>query len=178
MRQQGEPKFRTLTSSFFRGRGRYAAAGWRRLNGEDGSNLVEYAIMLIVFLTMLFGIMGFGQALYTYHFASHAAREATRWAAVNGSTCATDNSCASPAQATDIQNHVTNLVPLGINPSKITATATWPVVADSPAICATTANAPGCTVQVQVSCNFSFVLPLIRTSPLTLQSTSQMVIAH
>jgi Flp pilus assembly protein TadG len=154
---------------------RKAASNLSRLHGEDGSSLVEFAIIAIVLVTLLVGIAGFGHALYAYHFVSHAAREATRWASVNGSQCANDSSCKASAAASDVQNYVNGIVPPGIDPNKLTVTATWPTVTG---ICATKSNAPGCTVQVQVSYSFSFIFPLIHTSPVQLSSTSQMIISH
>jgi Flp pilus assembly protein TadG len=149
------------------------------LMGEEGTDLVEFAIMFLLLMTLLFGIAGFGHALYAYHFVSNAAREATRWAAVNGSTCGTDGSCTAPATATDVQTFVTNRTPPGIDSNQITVTPTWnPAGSNGPSTCTKTNNAPGCTVEVQVSYNFQFVFPLIRTSVLPLSSTSEMVIAH
>ena len=55
-----------------------------KLKGEDGNGLVEYALVLMFLMSMLLGIVDFGRALYSYHFLSNAAREATRWAAVRG----------------------------------------------------------------------------------------------
>ena len=78
---------------------------------ERGSTLVEFALVFILFMTVLLGIAGFGHALYTYHFVSNVAREATRWAAVNGSTCATDSSCTAPATSSDIDAYVKSLAP-------------------------------------------------------------------
>jgi Flp pilus assembly protein TadG len=158
-----------------------------RLAEDCGSTLVEYAVTFILFMTMLLGIAGFGLALYAYHFVSNTAREATRYAAVRGSTCADDGSCtaansasgtAGPATPADLQTFVTNVTPQGIDSSKITTTPSWPVQANSPAICNTTSNAPGCTVEVEVDYSFNFIFPLISSSPLTLSSTSEMVIVH
>jgi hypothetical protein len=39
-------------------------------------------------------------------------------------------------------------------------------------------NYPGCTVEVQVSYKFNFIFPLVRTTPVTLSSSSEMVIVH
>jgi Flp pilus assembly protein TadG len=149
------------------------------LTGEDGTDLVEFAIVFLLLMTLLFGIAGFGHALYAYHFVTNEAREATRWAAVNGSTCATDSSCTAPATATAVQSFVTNHTPLGIDSTQVTVTPTWnPAGSFGPSICNTTNNAPGCTVEVQISYNFRFVFPLISTTVLPLSSTSEMVIAH
>src|SRR5690348_2571995 len=106
----------------------------RRIQQEErGSTLLEFAIVCMLFLTMLFGICGFGHALYAYHFVSHAAKSAARWAAVNGSTCASDGSCPSPAQPSDVQCYVVGgngcltkgIVPPGIDPNKLTVTTAW-----------------------------------------------------
>jgi len=145
---------------------------------ERGSTLVEFALVFIVFMTILLGIAGFGHALYAYHFVSNVAREATRWAAVNGSTCASDASCAAPATSSDVDAYVKSLAPPGITPANITTNVTYPTVAGGPTVCATTNNAPGCTVQVQVSYPFTFIFPLLPTNPINMSSTSEMVIAH
>ena len=175
---------------------RLTAAGLRQLRDDCGSGLVEYAIVFLLFMTMILGVIDFGRALYTYHFLSNVTRDATRWAAVNGSTCGGDSSCNGQgymnngvASTTDIQNFVTNHTPPGIDTSKITTTVTWPVSADSPSICATTAKAPGCTVKVQTRYAFSFISPLVSkvvpatacgstTANLCLNSASEMIIAH
>jgi Flp pilus assembly protein TadG len=145
-----------------------------RLAGESGSNLVEYAILFIAFMMLMFGITGFGHALYAYTFVSNVARDASRWAAVNGATCGGDNSCngagvmnTGPASPTDVSTYVTNRTPLGIDPNQITVTTTW--IPD---------NQPGSTVEVQVQYNFNFIFPLIRTSTLPLTSTSETMVIH
>ena len=166
------------------------AASFRRLNEEGGSTLVEFAFVFMLLITMVLGIVDFSRALYAYHFVSGAARSATRWAAVNGSTCVDDSSCASPAGPADVQNYVKQLATAAtIDTSAtgcggsacLTTTPTWnPAGSNSPASCGTT-NAfdyPGCTVQVQVSYNFNFLIPFIRSSAITLSSTSQMIISH
>ena len=150
------------------------AAALRKLKGEDGSNLIEYALIFMVFMSLLLGIVDFSRALYSYHFLSNAARDATRWAAVRGSTCTNDGSCAAPASPTDIQTYVTNITPPGVDSSNVKTIPSWP---GTGAACAV-ANNPGCPVQVQISYNFTFVAPFIRSTPLTLSSSSQMIIVH
>ena len=183
---------------------RRSATPWilTRLAEESGSSLVEYALVVILFMTILFGIIGFGHALYAYHFVSHATKEATRYAAVRGRTCGNDangGSCQASNSASgssgptkdipnDIQKFVQNIAPPGINtdPKKLVVTATWPVQANSPTICSAAvagvggpyADYPGCTVQVQVQYTFNFIVPLIPAGPLTLSSRSDMIIAH
>jgi Flp pilus assembly protein TadG len=180
----------------------------RRSKGQAGATLVEFALVSICFLTILFGIVGFGHAFYAYHFVDHAAKEASRWAAVNGLTCNNDaalstngkgscmapvtcskgtctecaSSCAPAAQATsttgDITNFVTMMIPEGINPNNVTVSATWPGNGTTYCATAATANGPSCPVQVTVSYAYTFFVPLVHTSPITLSSTSIMTIAH
>jgi hypothetical protein len=138
--------------------------------------------------------------MYIYHFVSNAARDASRWAAVNGSTCSTDASCNGqygmnngPALGADIATYVTTITPAGLsrNSPPLTTTASWVPQPNDPEnckvngtalsctdICANTQNAPGCTVQVKVSYTFNFLFPLVYSSPLTLSSTSEMIISH
>lgn len=152
---------------------------------SNANTLVEYALTMILFFMMLFGIVEFARALYTYHFVSDAARQATRWAAVNGQTCTDDGSCdgVAPmndgvAQISDIQNYVANLAPPGINSKNITTTPEWTAPTGSPTICATLEKYPGCTVEVTVSYKFNFIAPIVWAKPVTMSSTSEMVIAH
>jgi Flp pilus assembly protein TadG len=160
------------------------------LKQVGGSTLVEYALVITILMTMLLGIADFSRALYAYHFVSNTAREAARYAAVRGITCTNDNSCTAANSASgtagattqaDIQAFVQN-VPLGINAANVTATISWPPQANSPAICTNPLgpqiNAPGCTVQVQVSYVFNFAFPFVSSTALTMNSTSQMIISH
>jgi Flp pilus assembly protein TadG len=159
------------------------APGLRKLKGEDGNNLIEYAIVFMFFMSMILGIVDFSRALYTYHFLSEAAREATRYASVRGSTCNDDSSCsaatpdAGPAAPGNnvIQDYVKTIAPPGVNPNStdLTTTPSWP----GPGACLDH-NAPGCPVEVTVSYQFKFVVPFIRNTPLTLSSSSQMIIVH
>ncbi len=174
-----------------------------RLRGrkEDGTGLVEFAFIVILLLSILFGIMGFGHALYAYHFVNNAAKEATRWAAVNGSSCSLDSSCNGSgymnngtASNANINTYVQKHIPMGITAANVTTTATWPPQANSPTICSApvgtqpkTPQYPGCTVQVTVSYPYLFVFPLLpaatTTAPCTkpgicMSSTSDMVIVH
>src|SRR4029077_8711371 len=64
---------------------------------ERGATLVEYAFVFILFLTLIFGISGFGHALYVYHHVNNAAKEATRYAAVRGYLCDKNEAVASCA---------------------------------------------------------------------------------
>ncbi|NLG50922.1 MAG: pilus assembly protein [Chloroflexi bacterium] len=53
-----------------------------RLRGERGATLVEYALVLLVFLTLVFGIMEFGRVIFLYSALTNAAREGARYGIV------------------------------------------------------------------------------------------------
>jgi hypothetical protein len=148
---------------------------------QRGTTLLESAVMISVLLLMMFGVVGFGTALYTYHFVSNTAREATRWASVRGTSCPLNlpslpGGC--PADDTDVNAYVQNLsTGIGLDPTKVTTTTTWVAPPNNLAICASQPNSPGCVVKVQVQYSFQFLFPLL-PSGFTMQSTSQMVISQ
>lgn len=159
------------------------------LRDDRGSTLVEYAIVLPVLLTFLFAIMDFSRYLYTSHFVSEVAREATRYAMVRGSSnigtaCATTATFQCDATAPNIQTYVRGLTPPGITSTSVNAATTWPGTAPAGAAgaCSTANgnNSPGCLVQVVVSYPFKFTLPFLPSSASTwtVSSTSVMVISQ
>jgi Flp pilus assembly protein TadG len=195
--------FRAFHDDFF-------ARGLRprlRCGRQRGVSLVEYAFILMIFLALLFGISGFGHALYVYHAINTAAKEGARWAAVNGANCSVDSSCNgtygmnnNPAAAADIISYVTTRLPSSVDQSLVAVNPTWTAPAGSPDVCSgpvkgsdgstvpKTPNYPGCTVSVQVSYPYNFYFPLLPSSTTTtapctaaglcLSSTSQLIIAH
>jgi Flp pilus assembly protein TadG len=138
---------------------------------ERGNALVEFAIASTTMLLLMFGIIDFGRALYTYHLVADGARSGARYAMVRGSTC-TVSGC--PATQGDIQSYVRGLAP-GIDPSALTVTTTW-TTSDG---CIDPAyQGPGCLVAVQASYTFSFLIPLMPRFTMPMSSTSQIVIAQ
>lgn len=131
-----------------------------RLN-DIGSAVLEFGLVVVMFFMFVFGVMDFGRALYSYHFVSNAACEATRYAIVRGS------SSTDPVTASDIQAYVKSITPEGIDPNQLTVTTTW-----SPD------DSPGSTVRVQVSDNFQFMTPVLATYQMNFSDSSQMVISQ
>lgn len=153
---------------------------------EEGAELIEYALVSSILFSCLFGIFGVAQACYTYHFTSYAARQATRYVMVRGSTWGT-TTCANPttlscnATTADVQSFVQSIVTPGISASSgLSVTTTWPgtKLAGSAVNCSTTngPNSPGCLVKVEVLYSFNYHMPFLPTSALVLKSTSQVVI--
>ncbi len=140
-------------------------------NGQRGSSLPETAIIMTVLLALLFGIMDFGRAAYTYAFVAQMARQGARWSIVRGSQCSLLDHCN--AQAPDVQNYVRGLSEGLTTASKINVATSWgncPLGASG--------KAPGCTVTVAVTYPFSFLLPFMPSVGLNMTSTSQMVISQ
>jgi len=159
----------------------------RRNSGQRGSTLVEYALTLVISFVLLFAIIDFGRALYSYHFVNYAAREAARFASMRGA-----NSCGgtvSPCSVTpgDISNFVQQITPAGIDAGLVTLNApTWTNPNNLP-VCNPIPNYPGCAVQVQVQYTFNFIFPynFYNSAPVSFQatsinmvSTSQMIISR
>jgi hypothetical protein len=130
---------------------------------------------------LLIGIIELALAGYTYHYVSEAAREATRYAIVRGSSCAGMPDCN--ASAAQISTYVKGLGYGGIDPNKMTVTTTWwspSVIAPSPVWtqCAGVCNAPGNMVQVGVTYAFPLTIPFWKSATVNLSSTSQMLISQ
>ena len=161
--------------------------------------MVEFAIILPIFLFLVVGIIDFGRAMYAYHFVAYEARQASRWASVRGVGCNTNYITPCPAQVSDILNYVRQNVPPGmyVNSSSSCSTSTvgcltinqtssfvWPgttTTDGSNTSCTDSGtyqvNSPGCVVQVQVSYTYSAGIPLIPYT-LVLSSTSSYVISN
>lgn len=131
----------------------------KRYDGERGQALVEFAFASFFVLTLLFGVIEFGRALFTYDLITADARLGSRWAMVRATTM---------TQAT-LQTYLRS-VSNGIDTTQLTAT---PAFANS-GICTTTYGT-GCTVTVVVQYPFHFVW---RFAPITMSSSSQMVISQ
>jgi hypothetical protein len=136
----------------------------RQKDGEAGSALVEFAIAITVILTVLFGIIDMGRALYAYDWVANSARLGTRYAMVRGTSCSTlVSGCeAGPpigARQSDVQAYInSDAVGISTDPSILTVTAICDVgqSAFQPLPCA-----PGQGVIVKIKYTFSFVSPLV-----------------
>ena len=143
----------TLRRTFPR---RSRCAGFRR--DERGAEIIEFAVVSILFLMLAFGVMEFGRAIWIYGSVAHVAKEGARYAIVRGSES------GRTATTTDVETYV-NQRAAGM--TGLTVTTTW----DDPS------KDPGTIVQVQVDKDFDPALPIVGLGTFTLSSTSRMVIA-
>lgn len=158
--------------------------------GEQGGSLVEMALSCLVLIPVMFGIIQLSIALYCYHYAADAAREATRWAIVRGSTCnglfgagycsPTDGN-GGGATPNDIAQHVKTLgYPYSASVSTTTQwcsnggaiPATWTTCS------AATPNKPSNQVKVTVSYSYPLIIPFAPSNMINLSSVSSMTIVQ
>jgi len=77
---------RSRTDRISASRGGDPVGFWKRLRGERGQGIVEFAMVLPFMALVVFVCILFGKALYAYIQVTHAANEGARLAAVNQPT--------------------------------------------------------------------------------------------
>lgn len=174
-----------------------------KLCGEGGSSLVETAISLCLYLGLLIGVIELLLTVYSYHFVSDAAREATRYAVIRGANSCYPNplfpDCnLGPADILSKTNprhnpvlqYIESIRYPFLNPDNLSADVTWWVSRQNAngttnwtTQCAGQAdtngnpcNAEGNAVKVVVTYDFPLSLPLVRIPLIKVSSSSQMVI--
>jgi Flp pilus assembly protein TadG len=177
---------KSVSSPFLTGYQEQAGAGAprrARRSGERGGTLVEFAFTFVITIILMFAMIDFARALYSYHFVTNAAREAARWASVRGQMC-TGLATPCPAQSTDISNYVTQqITPLGIDSGNVTVIPT--VAANGETVCGGLPPAyPGCPISVEVDYTFNYLFPIsfynlapvsFQAGQYTMRSTAQIV---
>jgi Flp pilus assembly protein TadG len=155
----------------------------RHRNSQQGATLVEFAVSLIVILTVLFGIIDAGRALYAYDWVANAARKGTRFMSVRGVNCLKDPSLLNggcPATRDDATNYIKNangngLDTTGINTNQVTVTTSCEVAGTSFSL---PPCAPTVWVQVTVAYEFNFITPFLTHTPWRMQSSSRVIVQN
>lgn len=156
-------------------------------DSQKGSALVDFALSLIIVLSVLFGIIDVGRALYAYDWVANAARKGSRFMEVRGTPGCLKNphllSGGCPATATDATNYITNangngIDTTGINANQLTVTS----------LCRVTGSIgtqPPCAdttwVQVKVTYNFKFITPFLAVafpSGWDMHSSSEVIVQN
>lgn len=161
---------------------KFVARCSRRVLGTEGAAIVEIAVCSAVLLALTIGVVEMSMALYACHVTADAARQASRWAMVRGSSsCAnTPNLTDCGATAAQIQDYVSSLGYLNIGASDTTvswlkASKTEPTTWSA---CAGTCNDPGNQVRVVVTYPFPLSIPFVSAQTLSVTSQSQVVISQ
>jgi Flp pilus assembly protein TadG len=131
----------------------------RRKNGEKGQALVEFTLLVPIFLLLLFAIVDFGMGFYSWITVTNAAREGARLGAVS-------------ATQTDIEDRVYQTSDLPNEATQMTVTVT------------NAQGQPGESVVVVVDYDYDLITPLagivsfvsgnVLGPTLTLSSTAEM----
>lgn len=128
----------------------------RRLGGDQGQTLVEFALASTVFFTTIFGTIIFGIGVWQYNMVSDLAQEGARWASVHGS------SSLSPAVQAGVQTYVQSRAPFNVT---VTTTPT-------------TVGPSGSTVTVRVQHPFNKMISLLPGGPVNLVSDARMTVSR
>ena len=128
--------------------------GW-----SSGQTLAEFPMAALVAVLFTTAIVVCGVAIYSYNFVSQAARDASRYASVNGANS------SNPVDSGDVKQFVLNEA-TGLNTNALSVSTSWKPD-----------NKPGSVVSVSVTYNFRPFYPMAGTT-LPLTSSSQMVISR
>jgi len=137
---------------------RRASGAWTA--AQSGAVAVEYALTVPILLMFFVGIIETGRVVYADTTLAAATRDGTRYAIVRGAEH------PSPATAAQIADYVR---------SKATALDTDVLTVT---VLHTPDNSPGSVVTLQTTYAFRFLLPPFSGEPVSLTSTSRMVISR
>jgi Flp pilus assembly protein TadG len=136
------------------------------IKGEDGTELVEFAIAVTFFLTMIFGVVESCLAMFGSNFVAMAAQEGTRYAMVRGSdwinACTTVTQLSCAATSTNVTNYILAQPHPGMNLTASNITVTWMTTNAAGNTCAQYAQ--GCQVKVKVSYTYPLQIPFVSAS--------------
>jgi Flp pilus assembly protein TadG len=140
---------------------------------ERGAAAVEFALLVPIFLVMVFGIMDFGLLIYSKTVVNNAAREAARTASLGGTFDQSVDAAISAAGA--LIGAAPTVSPTCTLKDGTTTCPTW--------VTGTTGTPPpsGSTVKVTLNYNYVWMTPLVEFIPglgssEALRGFSQMVV--
>jgi Flp pilus assembly protein TadG len=128
---------------------------------ERGQSLVEFALILPIFILVLAGLFDLGRAVYAYNTISNASRESVRVAIVNQTQ-------------TDVENEALKQgVALGLSATAVTITYLDPDGSGTP--CASPYDV-GCVASVTVQYFYTAATPVISQiiGPFLMTATTEM----
>ena len=140
-----------------------------RRNPARGQSLVEFGLVLPIFLLLVFGIIDFGRAVFAFSTLNSAAREAARVAVVD----------QVPAHITD--EAIAQAYALDLSAGDVSLDWRSAFNVDTPNSCSAFVGSNSvvtCTLFVTVSYEFNAATPLIGNiiGPLDLSGESKMIV--
>jgi len=118
---------------------------------ERGAEAVEFALVVPLFLLLVFGVVDFGYMINRDTMVNNASREGAREGAVNSNQAAI---------AVVVRQALATVEPVGTSPSKITVTVTCRKPDDSACVTFATDAVSGGTVIVKVDYQHSWITPV------------------
>ena len=165
---------------------------------ELGQSLVEFALVLPIFLAILIGMVDIGRAVWANNAVANAAREATRYAVVHGGSkenpCpvgppvttgqnqtvipVASTSCPYPSPSKEgVREVARNFAIAGGTPMTIEVCYGIDCSGDTDAVGAT--NARGTPVTVRVTSQVPMIVPqLVGITQIPVSATSTMLVNH
>jgi Flp pilus assembly protein TadG len=143
----------------------------RRSRRSRGQALVEFALVLPVFLLILFGIIDAGRLIYTYNTIANAARDGARVAIVNQTVNGTNTCDTTSPTAGPIGCAIESGINLSVAPSDVQV-----VYHDWTDTTACNPLLIGCLAEVTVTGHYQALTPIIGQviGPVTLTSTTKI----
>jgi Flp pilus assembly protein TadG len=138
-----------------------------RAQGHRGQTVVEFALVVPVFLLLVFGVLDFGRAVYEYNTIVNAARQGARYGIINFTDGPGIKAAAKAAAG-----------PLGIADANITIRC-FAYGSSSGSVTQTcTTVTPGDQISVQVDYAYtSLMSTFLKVAPtINLTSTSRMIV--
>jgi Flp pilus assembly protein TadG len=148
---------------------------------ESGSEVIEYALCLGIWLFCLLAVFYGSFLLYADHYVALAAKQSARYAIVRGSSwttgaCGSVQSFGCTATSAQVVSFAQGSLPPGLNSGNLTVSVSWPGTSVAGTTCDTVNgnNSPDCAVNVSVKYLFSFPIPFASQNSIPLSASSQM----
>lgn len=159
-------------------------SGARRTRRKSGQALAEFAIVLPIFMLVLFSIIEFGRYVYTVQILNNAARESTRYAITHGSLSLCPSGPMPGLAANwcdpsgDKVRAVARSFAVGIAGTSVTFPAQTGCAGGVANPCWPVDNARGHTVTVVVRTVFISMIPIVPLPEITVDGRSTLVVNH
>ena len=150
--------------------------GRRHRRRSPGQSLVEFALVLPIFLLLLFGLIDGARLVFQHTVLSQAAREGARvasveagWIGTSGSGCGTSGGPVCPATVTAMRSHVLAAANRNIQPFAALTSADLQTRCDPSGGAPTgnwtastcTSNGTGNVASVRVTATFNAITPIV-----------------
>ena len=128
-----------------------------RHTNDLGQSLVEFALVLPIFLLVITGLFDLARAVWQENTLAYAAREGTRYAIVHGSAgnpiawpgSATATTCSNASSSPSCQQVFDAVTNAAVGVANVSVTVTWPLTTGG-----TTCYDRGCPVSVDATAPF------------------------